>query len=314
LDTLRANPLLEKVWIEEGGLKHYEFVTSSHPFKMERLKLLWILGHDASKVGALIDCLVSGISLPETAKLRISAYKGEIELKDVLPRVKHIATSFTRMCVVYNSGNIDLSGPKGRLSISPFSRSEIFSALAKEPLPSFGTIEDLSLVTLRVARFGPSEFPPFNPSLFPALKTLTILQDEWPRTTLSRLLSSPTQFSLDKLEIRGCKVSIRLKFDLMKFAHRSGRKFTGDWKNAPITIFRPGQSSDVTKHQPSRGSSTLTRAMTMATRIFPRLSSMMTSGSPWPGNIPDPRKFRVKGLLGPGPSEKEKTDIARSDV
>lgn len=78
------------------------------------------------------------------------------------------------------------------------------------PLLSFNSIQELYLN---------GYFKKFNPSIFPALKTLAVERDSLPQRTLSTLFSSPESLpSLKTLVFLGCGLSEAFMESLAQFA------------------------------------------------------------------------------------------------
>ena len=91
--------------------------------------------------------------------------------------------------------------------------------MEESDLLSFKTIESLDLEIER-GDWDPSDYPSLNPSLFPALRTLTIASDHHLETILSKFFSSPP-LPLVKLTIDSCNRHF-LKTTLRKFASKHG--------------------------------------------------------------------------------------------
>jgi hypothetical protein len=238
LKVLQANSCLEVVRLGVECTMWNSDPDERPAFKLERLKVLSLCGGGPNHLGELID-LLSCISLPEHVELDISAYEGEVNLDDVLPRVKHVATPPTHMFVDRKSRLIKFSGPSGSFTIHPISCSEMSTLLTEDPLRFLETIEHLDLAMLDSASGSPSEFPAPNLSLFPALRTLIIANGKQTQTTLSGLLSSPKRFPSDKLELSRCNVTRALKKTLREFASGHGYKMSSRWRHITISKDTP---------------------------------------------------------------------------
>jgi hypothetical protein len=297
LKVLQANSSLEVVQLRVDCALWNSEPSQRSLFKLEQLKMLTLCGP-----GYLFE-LLSWISLPEHVELDISAYEGEVNLNDVLPRVKHVATPPTHMFVVRKSRLIKFSGPSGSFTIHPISCSKASSVLTEDPLRLLETIECLDLAMLKSASDSPSELPAPNLSLFPALRTLIITNDKQIQTTLSGLLSSPKRFPSDKLELSRCNVTKAFKKTLKEFASGHGYKMSSRWRHIIISRDAPRECPDVVVGQSSQESPALAQSAR-----FP-LSSMTTGGSPSHLKLPNAGiSHQNKQLSGPGPSFVEKTD------
>jgi hypothetical protein len=237
LKVLQANSSLEVVQLRFKCVTWFSSPSETPAFKLEQLKMLSLCGPEP-----LIK-LLPWISLPKHIELDISAYEGEVNLNDVLPRVKHVATPPTHMFVVRKSRLIKFSGPSGSFTIHPISCSESSSVLTEDPLRLLETIEHLDLAMLDSASGSPTEFPAPNLSLFPALRTLIIANDKQIQTTLSGLLSSPKRFPSDKLELSRCDVTKAFEETLKGFTSGRGYKMSSRWRHIIISKDAPGPSS-----------------------------------------------------------------------
>ena len=219
-----------------------EYLRFKGSIGLSQLESLWVRGGRPEDTRKLID-LISCISFPENAlvDVELSALSGKLELRCALSSIEGFVAPPTCLQVDYYSPqSFEFPGPNGsEFRCRGAEYGEIASALAGESLPFFRKVKNLRL---KLGTYLGS--PPLKPSLFPSLKTLTIHTETNPRT-LSKLLSSPETFSLNRLEIKDARdngyfedilFDEDFKQELKQFASKHKYHISSD-KN-PIALWR----------------------------------------------------------------------------
>ena len=179
---------------------------------LEQLRSLHVSGYCQED----IKYLISKVSLKKFTNLKIHSRTEYIEsVADMFSPIEATATSPTYMRVDYKNKCVHLSEKNGLgdINIDLISCRGMPSILKKDFLSSFDHIQELHLIGTSLTASQ------LNPSLFRALKTLTIMEDSEVSITLSRVLSC-WESLLDRLEVRNCPLSKKFLRRLRRYAFR----------------------------------------------------------------------------------------------
>jgi hypothetical protein len=229
---LEGNPSLESLDLEIGFTDSSLRVPQA-PINLERLKFSRVRGEFQEDV----KCLVPFVPLHKGAELIISCHKEMMRFEDILTPISHLTPSPTTILMNYEWKKMELSGLDGKLSCYNLLHPDMSSVLegnhtissapeGNRPL-SFADLRELHLVLPDPCR---SSSPPFHfkPSMFPALKILTVEEDTRVLTAFlesARSLGSPL---LDTLTIKCNKTTAPLIISTLKqFVHHNTKSLWG---------------------------------------------------------------------------------------
>ena len=192
---------LERLEIKHCTLSQLGIKRSLHhsPQKLlltnsEKHQSLLVEGCSRTEIAYMVSC----ISFLKGAQAKTYT-TGEGTGSDcIFSSIRHVEESPTHMNLDGTKGRVQLSGPNGSVDFHGLSYGDMHCLLVEETPHCFSGIQKLHLIQ-------PPTALPFNPSLYPALKTLIIENCAEVSQVLFKLLSSPQSFPMvQKLEIKSC--------------------------------------------------------------------------------------------------------------